>query len=67
LRSLLALGVLGLLATLLATGSQGAAAAPTSLQAQIDRAQPGATIVIEGGTYEAITIDKPATEGLDCR
>lgn len=67
MRSLLALGVLGLLATLLATVSRGAAAAPASLQAQIDRAQPGDTIVIEGGTYEErITIDKPVTlEGQD--
>jgi len=60
MRSLLALGVLGLLAILLATGGRGAAAAPASLQAQIDRAQPGDTIVVEGGTYqERITIDKP--------
>ena len=60
MRSLLALGVLGLLVILLAAGGRGAAAASTSLQAQIDRAQPGDTIVIEGGTYqERITIDKP--------
>jgi len=60
MRSLLALGVLGLLAIPLATGGRGAAAAQTSLQAQIDRAQPGDTIVVEGGTYqERITIDKP--------
>ncbi len=48
---------------LLATGGQGAAtAASDSLQEQIDRAQPGDTLIIDGGMYhENITIDKPLT------
>jgi nitrous oxidase accessory protein len=68
MRSFLATGVLGLLAILLATGGQGAAAAPSiSLQEQIDRAQPGDTLAIEGGVYnERIVIDKPLIlEGRD--
>jgi len=58
---LLASGVLGLLVLLLATGGQGAAtAAPTSLEEQIDRARPGDTLIIDGGTYrENVVIDKP--------
>ena len=61
MQRLLASGVLGLLVLLLATGGQGAAtAAPASLQAQIDRAQPGDTLIIDGGTYrENVVIDKP--------
>ena len=63
MRSLLALGVLGLMAGLLATGGQSAAAsAPSSLQEQIDRAQPGDTLIVDGGVYyEHIVIDKPLT------
>jgi nitrous oxidase accessory protein len=66
LRALLILGVFGLLAALPATGGQGAVtAAGVSLQQQIDSAQPGDTLVIDGGSYrENITIDKPlAIEG----
>jgi nitrous oxidase accessory protein len=51
------------MAVLLATGGQGAAsAAPDSLQEQIDSAQPGDTLIIDGGVYdERIVIDKPLT------
>lgn len=69
MRSFLALGVLGLLlATLLATGTRGAAVAQAdTLQEQIDRAAPGDTLIIEGGIYnESVLIDKPLTlEGRD--
>ncbi|HUF52597.1 MAG TPA: NosD domain-containing protein [Dehalococcoidia bacterium] len=62
-RLLLVWGVLGLSALLLAAAGQGAASAqPISLQEQIDRAQPGDTLTIEGGVYnERIVIDKPLT------
>ena len=68
MRALLTSGVFGLMAVLLATGGQGVAtAAPNTLQEQIDRAQPGDTLVIAGGVYrENIVIDKPLTlEGRD--
>lgn len=68
MRALLTAGVFGLVAFLLATGGQGAAtSAPNSLQEQIDRAQPGDTLIITGGEYdENVAIDKPLTiEGQD--
>lgn len=67
MRFLLSTGVLGLLSILLATGGSGAGAAPVSLQERIDRARPGDTVVVEGGTFdERITIDKPLVlEGRD--
>lgn len=51
------------MAILIATGSQGVAAAPpVSLQARIDDAQPGDTLTVDGGVYhERIVIDKPLT------
>jgi nitrous oxidase accessory protein len=49
------------MAGLLATGGQGVAmSAPSSLQEQIDRAQPGDTLIVDGGVYyEHIVIDRP--------
>lgn len=63
IRYLLAMGVLGLMALLLATGSQGAASAQlVSIQEQIDSAQPGDTLTFDGGVYnERVVIDKPLT------
>jgi nitrous oxidase accessory protein len=59
MRSLLLAGVAGLLALTLVRGGQ-AAIQPVSLQEQIDGAQPGDTLLINGGTYnERVTIDKP--------
>jgi nitrous oxidase accessory protein len=68
LKTFLLSGVLGLALLLLATGGPGAVAAPPdSLQGRIDRASPGDTITVEGGTFnERITIDKPLIlEGQD--
>lgn len=66
MRTLLTASVLGLACLLLATGGQ-AAASMAGLQQQIDRAQPGDTLVIAGGEYhENIVIDKPLIlEGRD--
>jgi nitrous oxidase accessory protein len=60
MRLLLAVGALGLLALMLSNGGNGVvAASSSSLQEQIDRAQPGDTLTISGGVYnERIVIDK---------
>jgi nitrous oxidase accessory protein len=59
--SLLVMGVLRLLVLLFAATGPGAAAAPAhTLQERIDRATPGDTLTIDGGTYrENVVIDKP--------
>lgn len=56
MRSLLS-PVSWLLMTLAATAARGA----EDLQAQIDAAAPGATIIVPAGTYRPIRVDKPIT------
>ncbi|HXH23373.1 MAG TPA: right-handed parallel beta-helix repeat-containing protein, partial [Dehalococcoidia bacterium] len=61
--SLTLAGAVGLAGALLLTGpAEPATAAGPSLQSQIDAAAPGATITVDGGSYEErIVIDKPLT------